>query len=224
MNTFKLSKVIATSAFLLLISAGAVFAAGGYSSCEVVYGGGEVCPPSTSFTLNKLVKSPTKGGDFVENLTINDSMFDPTADVVFKIVVKNTGKDRIDSMDIVDTLPNQLTFSAGTGTYNSLNKTLTIKVQNLDAGREADYFITTKVDSKQLNADNTECATNSVKAADNRGNKAEDTANFCILKNSKVMPVVPTKNIPNTGPEALALVFLPPAGLAGLYLRRKAGL
>ena len=91
MNANKFSKIALTSSFLLVGSASIAFASGAYSNCDVVYGGGEVCPPNVSFTLDKLVQSPTKGGQFVDNLTVNDPMFNPNQDVTFQVKVKNTG-------------------------------------------------------------------------------------------------------------------------------------
>ena len=225
MNANKFSKIALTSSFLLVGSASIAFASGAYSNCDVVYGGGEVCPPNVSFTLDKLVQSPTKGGQFVDNLTVNDPMFNPNQDVTFQVKVKNTGDKKIDTLNIADTLPSALTYVGG-GSYNAANKTVSIQVNNLEKDKEAVYFITTKVnDVKLLSNVNPECITNRVSAQDNTGNKAEDTANICISKPGVTMqPQIPTKNIPNTGPEALALVFLPPLGAAGLYLRRKAGL
>lgn len=223
MNKLTFTKIGLTAAALLLGTASTALASG-YSNCETVYGGGTVCPPNVSFTLDKLVKTSGKGGEFVDNLTINDTPFTPNQDVTFQIKVKNTGTATIDSLNIVDTLPETLTYVSG-GTYNANLKTASIAVKNLEAGKEAVYFITTKVSDSKTMSNNPQCVTNRVNASDNSGNKAEDTANLCVATpGAKIQAIVPTKTIPNTGPEALLLFALPPLGAAGVYLRRKAGL
>lgn len=222
MNISKLTKVaLLTSA--LVAGTASIASASGYSNCEVVYGGGSVCPPNVSFTLDKLVQSPTKGGQLVDNLTINDATFTPGQNVTFQIKVKNTGESKIDHITITDTLPAELSYVGG-GKFDESKKTITFEVNNLDKDKEAAYFLTTKVSDKNV-SNTVSCITNRVTAADNAGNKAEDTANVCVNKpGATVQPSVPTKNIPNTGPEEILYVILPTLGAAGLYLRRKAGL
>lgn len=221
MNTLKITKIALTTSAILMGTTTLVSAAGS-SNCEVVYGGGEVCPPNVSFTLDKLVQTPGKGGQFVDNLTMNDAAFTQNQEVVFQLKVKNTGDKTISKITVVDTLPAQLTHVGGSGTVDSTKKTVTINVENLEKGKEAVYFINTKVTGQ---TGNVQCITNVVKATDNTGNTAEDTANLCVqTPGVQVQPQVPTKKIPETGPEALALFVLPPLGAAGLYLRRKAGL
>ncbi|MBP6913007.1 MAG: DUF11 domain-containing protein [Candidatus Levybacteria bacterium] len=223
MNSVKLFQVALTTS-LFVMGSFTLASAAGTSNCDVIYGGGTVCPPSISFTLDKSVQSPTKGGQFVDNLGINDPMFAPSQNVTYQIKVKNTGDSKIEKISIVDSLPSQLTYVSG-GNYNSTNKTVTFNVDNLEKGKETVQFISAKIiDAKDLSTSPL-CITNSVTATDNQGNKADDTANLCILKpGASVQPQVPTKSIPNTGPEALALFVLPPLGAVGLYLRRRAGL
>lgn len=224
MKSLKLISALLTAATVVFGTATLASAAGS-SNCEVVYGGGEVCSTNVSFTLDKLVKVPSKGEQFVDNLTVNDTMFNPSQDVTYQIKVKNTGNTTISQMTVVDALPAALTYVGG-GSYDAGTKTVKFEVKNLEAGKEAVYFLTAKVkDAGSLNTTNPECVTNTVSANDGKGTKAEDTANICISKPGvQVQPQVPTKSIPNTGPEALALFVLPPLGAAGLYLRRKAGL
>lgn len=224
MKALKLTTIALTASTLLLGTASLAFASG-TSNCEVVYGGGEVCPTNTSFTIDKLVQVPSKGGQYVDNLTVNDPMFNASQDVSYQIKVKNTGSSKISKVVVTDTLPASLTYVGG-GSYDANSKTVKFEAKDLETGKEAVYLLTAKVkDAKNLNTTNPECVTNSVVAVDDKGSKAEDTANLCITKSGpKVEASIPTKTIPNTGPEALALFLLPPLGAAGLYLRRKAGL
>lgn len=224
MNTLKLTTIALTTA-AFLVTATTIVSAAGSSNCEVIYGGGDVCPTNTSFTVDKLVQVPSKGGQFVDNLTVNDPMFTASSDVSYQIKVKNTGSTKISSVIATDTLPASLTYVGG-GSYDAATKTVKFEAKDLEAGKEAVYILTAKVkDAKNLGNVNPECVTNSVVATDDKGGRAEDTANLCITKSGpKMEATVPTKTIPNTGPEALALAILPPIGAAGLYLRRKAGL
>lgn len=214
-----IATLIATAAIITAVSS---VSAAGYSNCEVVYGGGEVCNPEVKFTLDKKVQSGGKGAAFVENLTVNDPLLQNGSDVNFQIMLKNTGSSKLGKLTITDILPAGLDYVSG-GTYNAQNRTVTFTVDSLDAGKEAVYHIATKVVSATKGGVNAQCITNTVKATDSQGATAEDTTNVCAQKTA-VQVAPPTKNIPNTGPEALALVILPPLGAAGLYLRRKASL
>ncbi len=223
MNSLKLFQIVLTTS-LFVLGSFTLASAAGYSNCDVIYGGGTVCPPNVSFTLDKSVQSPTKGGQFVDNLGINDPMFAPSQNVTYQIKVKNTGESKIEKINITDNLPTELIYVSG-GNYNSTNKTVTFTIDNLEKGKETVQFISAKITDVKNLSSSPLCITNTVTATDNQGNKADDTANLCILKpGASVQPQVPTKNIPNTGPETLALFILPPVGLAGLYLRRRARL
>ncbi len=222
MNFSKLSKITLTSSLLLVGSASLAFGAGSYSNCQVIYGGGEVCNPSVKFNIDKKVQKPTKGGEFVDNLSANDEKFNPGQNVNFKLTVQNTGDKEV-TLTVSDILPNYLNFVSG-GTFDSNGKKVT-NTLTLKAGESKDLTIVTKVsDASSLPSESVICVTNVARAVDSTGVTAEDNAQVCIQKGVTIQPQVPSKNIPNTGPEALALVVLPPLGAAGLYLRRKAGL
>ena len=220
-----------SGAFLTLAFAGTAFAAGnGESNCQIVYGGGEICQEKIQFTLDKKVQSPTKGGDFVDNLSVNDSRFQAGNTVTFKIKVTNTGDKKIDRLDVVDTFPQYVTFVSGAGTFNSTNNTLSYTVSNLEKGQSNEQTIVVKlVDGAALPANQgVTCLTNNVVATDNRGIGANDASAFCVEKTvvtSKPTPAVfqnvPVKKIPETGPEMFSLLALVPAGLAGIALRKK---
>jgi uncharacterized repeat protein (TIGR01451 family) len=221
MNT-KLTTTLITSAALLMASSTLAFASG-TSNCQVIYGGGEVCPPEVKFTIDKKVMSPTKGGQMVDNLSVNDPKFSAGNSVTFQLVVKNTGSKDV-TLNVEDVLPSYLDYVSG-GTYDAGNKKVTNSV-TLKAGEEKTFTVVAKVTSNENLPANQSvvCVTNIARAKDNAGTVAEDNAQLCIEKGVAIQPKVPTKNIPDTGPEMLALAFLPPVGLAGFYLRRRAGL
>lgn len=211
----KLFGIIAASA-IFFFGANTAFAGG--SSCQPMYSGGQTCPTNVTFTVNKLVQNPTKGGTFVENLTLQDPLFAQNQDVMFQIKIKNTGDTKIDSIDVVDTLPAELTFSAGSGTFNAGDNTVRFTVNNLDAGKEAVYFINAKL----VNMSSTKCPVNAVRATANSGATAQDQASFCVATTgAQIMTKPMIKQQPATGPETDILFGLVSAGSLGMFLRRK---
>jgi len=204
--------------------------AAGNSNCQVIYGGGESCNPEISFTLDKKVQKPIKGGEFVDNLSINDEKFVSGQDVVFRITIHNTGKEKT-TVTIVDTLPQFVDFISG-GTYDANKRTVTNTVElNSDEKKEVN-IVTRAVSSDKLPQDKSiTCVTNTAKGTEKNGATADDASQFCIERQvvtSKPTPQVydktPVKKIPETGPEMLPLLGLIPAGLAGIAMRRKSKL
>lgn len=230
-NIIKTTSIFAAAAAIFAGAALSVSAAGAYGSgaygtsdCQMIYGGGEVCNTAVSYQLNKQVQTVKKGGEFVENLTINDHKFVAGETVNYKITVKNTGKDTVKDLRITDTLPGQLEFaSAKNGKYNNDNRTVTFTVNSLDNGKSAEFIISTKV----KNDVNASCPINNVTSIDSNGNAAEDTAMICIdhesipTKGPTVQQTPPMKQTPSTGPEMLSLAALIPTGALGMYLKRK---
>lgn len=215
-----------TGAFM--INAGFANASG--SNCQIIYGGGQVCNNNIEFSLNKMVQVPGKGGgNFVDNLTVNDAKYAAGQNVPFRITVTNTGDTSITHIRVTDTLPQFLTFVSGDGNFDQNAKTITFDVNNLDVGKVQEFNIVAKVvDDSQLPQDqSTLCTVNQVQAIADNGDTASDSSQICIAKQITSAPTptvfttVPPKSIPNTGPEMLPLLGLIPAGLAGLKLRKK---
>lgn len=227
-------KLIATSLITaaFLATAGIAIADGtgyGTSNCQVIYGGGQVCPTTLQFSIDKKVLAPTKGGTFVDNLGFNDSKFQPGDQVSFKITLKNTGDKTIDQITVVDTLPAYLTFTSGPGVYDATSRTITYIIKNLASGQSNNQtVVATIANVDSLPKDQgVMCLTNNVKGNDNQSDVANDSSAFCIQKEvmtPKVFTTIPPKSIPNTGPEMLPLLGLIPAGLAGFTLRKKSKL
>jgi len=200
--------------------------AAGTSNCQVIYGGGESCNPEIKFTLDKKVQKPTKGGEMVDNLSINDEKFISGQDVVFKITIHNTGNQNI-TLTVVDTLPQYVDFISG-GTYDNDKRTVNNTIE-LNPDQKKDINIVTRVVSNEkLAQDKTiTCVTNIVRGTGNNGATADDASQFCIEKRvvakptPQVFEATPVKKIPETGPEMLPLLGLIPAGIAGFAMRRK---
>lgn len=219
---------LATIAFAAIAVTGVE--AAGSSQCQAVYGGGEVCPPSIKFTLDKKVQNPSNG-QFVDNLSVNDPKFGATQTITFQITVTNTGSDEMKDVTVTDTLPQHVSFVSGPGSYDQGKNTLTIKINSLAAGKSQTFDIVTKAaEVKNLPNQDVVCVTNMARVTESRGSEATDNAQLCIEKKVTtttgkggpvVQPPVKVTQTPETGPEMFSLFALIPAGATGLYLRRK---
>jgi len=229
MNIKKTTTFLTAAAFLAGSAVAVNAAGGGYgtSNCQIIYGGGEVCQKSVSFNLDKKVQKPTKGGEFVDNLGVDDEKFTPGSTVNFRITIKNTGETRIENIQVVDTLPEYLSWVSG---GNNKGNEVTYTLDKLEPGQSHDGNISVKVaDVSNLPSDKSIiCVINTVKATQD-GNVATDNAQLCIekgLKQKDSGPVVqqtpPMKQTPQTGPGMLSLAALIPAGALGLFLNRRA--
>lgn len=194
------------------------------ADCQSVYGGGQTC--AFNYTINKLVQVPGKGGgQYVDNLSINDPKYSPSQNVSYEIIVTNTGNNTIPTLTINDTFPQFITFVSGVGNYNQSNNTLNFTISNLEAGKSVTYVLTAKTaDANTLpNNQGIICVINQVNATDQNGQVQSDSSQLCIQKN--VLPAVaPAPKIvatPATGPEMLPLLTLLPGALGGLMLRKR---
>ena len=195
-----------------------------FADCQSVYGGGQTC--AFNYTINKLVQVPGKGGgQYVDNLSINDPKYSPSQNVNYQIIVTNTGNNTIPTLTINDVFPQFITFVSGAGNYSQSNNTLNFKISNLEAGKSVTYTLTAKTaDSNKLpNEQGIVCVINQVSATDQNGQVQSDSSQLCIQKN--VLPAVaPAPKIvatPATGAEMLPLLGLIPGGLGGILLRNK---
>lgn len=231
--------IAATSPFAIAqtVQAAGSTVYGGGSNCKVVYGGGEVCPPTTQFTIDKMVSNPgqdLKGKrledlSYSDNLSVNNQKFGTTDQIIYKITVKNTGSEKINKIDVTDTLPGELDFKTGAGSFNNSTKQLTFTLANLEAGKAVDYFVTTQVVANRLASDKAvTCVVNNVKAVANDQDMRTDASEACIEKLvgkggpvPTVYPPTKTGKTPGTGPETMALIGLIPSGIAGFFLRKK---
>lgn len=177
--------LIPTAALLLTLGASNAFAAAnnyGGSQCQPIYGGGESCPKVPQFEINKTVQNP-KTQAFVDNLGVGDAKFAPTQLVPFKLTVKNTTDEKISNVIIKDIFPGVVDFAGGIGDFDANSKTLTIKLESLEANETRDFYVQAKVAAKdKLPADQAVmCVIN--QSTITIGDKtAQDNAQFCIEK------------------------------------------
>ena len=210
---------ILTSLFLAF----AGVASPAFADCQSVYGGGQTCITNFAFTINKLVQVPGKGGgQFVDNLSVNDPKYSPSQNVNYEIIVTNTGSQTIPTISVTDAFPQFITFVSGVGNYNKNTNTLTFTITHINPGQSLTYVLTAKTaDVNTLPSDQgITCVVNQVSAVDSNGNTDSDSSQVCIQK-AVLAAVAPVKTTPATGPEMLPLALLFPGALGGLLLRKK---
>lgn len=198
------------------------------SRCQIIYGGGEICDEKIEFSLDKLVKSPSKGGTFVDNLQVNDARYQSDQTIDFKIVVENTGDRKISTITVVDTLPQYVTYVSG-GSYDANSRKVTFQVKDLDKGKKQELMLTVKVDANALPQDQSVvCVVNQATAREDKGSSASDSSQVCIEKQvlgtTEVVTTAPVKKIPETGPEMFSLLLLIPSGIGGYLLKKKSSI
>lgn len=200
-----------------------------FADCQAIYGGSQNCTTSFTFSVQKLVQNPGKGGgNFVNNLSINDAKYAPSQTVNFKINVTNTSSQTIPTITIKDVFPQYLNYATGSGSFNADSNTLSFTVENLKAGETRSFGVTGKVaDALALPSDQgVVCLINQANGTDSNGAVNASSSQFCVAKQvlGSSFPTVSTTTVtttPATGPEMLPIMALIPGGLAGLFLRKK---
>jgi hypothetical protein len=197
------------------------FAPRAYADCQPIYGGGQTCT-SYNFTINKLVQIPGKGGgNFVDNLSINDPRYSPSQTINYQLIVTNTDDETIPTLNVKDTFPSYINFVSGAGSYDKNTKTLSFTINNLGAGKSQTFNLQAKTaDSKTVPAGIT-CVVNQANVDDTHGDNASDSSQACIQNSTAVLPAATVKVTPPTGPELIPLALLFPSALGGLFLRKK---
>jgi hypothetical protein len=209
---------------ILLLGALSVLPTKAFADCQPIYGGGQTCT-SFNFTIDKKVQVPGKGGgNFVDNLGLNDPRFSPSQTISYKLIITNTGSNTIPTLNIVDNFPQLINFISGAGNYDANSKTLSFTISNLGAGQNQTINLTAQVvDSKTVPA-GVICdgrTTNNVTISDNNGGSTGDSSQVCIQNSTAVLHAATVTTTPATGPEMIPLALLLPGALGGFILRRK---
>jgi len=206
---------------LVLLGALSLFSTKAFADCQPIYGGGQTCT-SYNFTINKLVQVPGKGGgNFVDNLSINDPRYSPSQTINYELIVTNTSGNTIPTLNIKDTFPQYINYVSGAGSYDSNSKTLSFTINNLGAGQSQIINLQAQTaDSKTVPVGIT-CVVNQASGDDTHGDTASDSSQACIQNSTAVLPTTTVKTTPATGPEMIPLALLFPTALSGFLLRRK---
>lgn len=175
----------------LLIALGALtfFSVAAYAyadGCTPIYGGGQTCPTTTNknLTLDKTVQNPDNG-QFIDSLQTVNQAYNPGQTVIFRLTVKNTGKNKMRNVQVKDVLPSALTYAASEGTYDSKTRTVTTKIDTLEANATKTIDIKAKVNDTGVAQ--RVCMVNQATASSG-GNRAQDNATFCMQKNVAAQP------------------------------------
>lgn len=230
MKKLSIIAISLVTSYLLIANSSKAFAG---ISCQPIYGGGQSCISTNNISIDKTVLNP-QSNQMVDNLSINDPKYQPDFITTFKIKVTNTGSNSFSNVEIKDIFPQYVSFSAGSGTFDQNTRTLVFSVKDLKANESRTFTVMGRVveESSIPLAGGNICVVNQAMATTNTNEVAQDNSQFCIEKKSvptvtkggfPVLPSVPITTAPQTGPEALALFALIPAGLSGWFMIRYAG-
>ncbi len=190
--------------------------------CTTQYGGTVTCVPS-DLTINKQVAKPVEGDSkggvsvvYVDNLTTTDPTFQAGAEVLYRLVIKNTSDVTFKTVTVKDTLPPYLEFVSGPGSYDASTRALTFTLDNFGKEERTVEIIAKVVDASRFPAGKSLfCVTNVAEVrAENRFDS--DSAQIC-LKNGEVVTNLPVAGFNDF---ALILPFLG-VGLGGAALLKK---
>ncbi|MFH0937302.1 MAG: hypothetical protein V1808_03330 [Candidatus Daviesbacteria bacterium] len=171
------------------------------------YGGPE--PVITrQFYVDKKIYNPNTQA-FVDNLGRDQMLFQPGAEVLFRITVTNTGSEDLTSVVVTDHLPDILTSASG----NTINFT----IDTLKANTSQTFDIKAQVRGiSEINA-NVICPSNLAEAKTGVLVN-QDTSTFCVQKLVPTKGGIVAEELPKTG---LPLVAWGLAGLLPVGLKLK---
>lgn len=169
--------------------------------------------PSNKFLIDKKIFNP-QTGQYVDNLSRDQYLFIPNQMVDFQLVVTNTGNQDLNTIDVTDQLPVELSYVSG----GSINKggQIHFSIDKLLPNQSQTLLLKTKVN---INEDKTGiiCPVN-LAQVQTGSLLDQDTSTFCIQQNiNKQVP--PVEQLPKTGLPLVAwslVGFLP----TGFGLRR----
>lgn len=153
---------------LALAAVTAVSSKKAYADCESNYGGGETCTYEKNFSIEKEVR--IAGNDDWEDKVTGVKVGDT---VEFRIKIKNTGEVESDSMEMKDSLPDELNKTGGSG--------LTEEWDNFEPGETKTFTIEAKINSDEFDrtGDFEKCVVNEAKVYQDDDSQGSDTATVC---------------------------------------------
>jgi len=148
---------------------------------------GAECPATSRIVLDKLIRDPSKKGEvFVDNLTLSDYHFSPGEEVIFKIIVKNTGNATLSKVDVVDTIPQLTDYVLESGAVRENIREITKTFENFKPDQSEEFLLRVKVAPAEKIPEKVFCgqpsALNRVIARAEGQPEEEDTSAFCIEK------------------------------------------
>src|SRR3989344_1075302 len=130
--------LIASVAFLLSVSV----ASANYGCAP--YGG--ECPTASQIVVDKLIRDPrSKGETYVDNLLLSDYKFSPGEDIIFKIVVKNTGNTTVNNVTAYDVVPGVTNYMLLSGESRNTIREVNKSFGSLSPDESREWFIRVRV-------------------------------------------------------------------------------
>ena len=222
----------------LILSPLFVSSANAQVSCQQMYAGGQACTSTGNILVDKKVLDP-KTQKMTDNLTINDSKFQPGSIVNFHIRLTNTGKAEIKHIDVKDVFPQYINFTSGPGSFDANTQTLAFEVANLKPKETRVFTVTGMiVDESRLPVRlGIICTIYQTTATTTDAGTSRDNTQFCIQKTSltsqkqvlaaqipndkfTVFPAPVITTTPATGAQMIPYIFLIAIGIAGLFLKK----
>jgi len=165
---------------------------------------------SNMISVDKKVRS-IDNDYYSDNIESSKRVFHEGEIIEFSITVENIGKDNLKNIQVIDTLPTNLSLIFYPGTFDKTNNKVSWTVDSLNPAEVKKYLVRAKIVDTQLLTANIVQMTN---VADVKGDNvsARDQSIYFIGK----------AQIPRTGNTALpiqtALVVI--VGASGIFLRR----
>lgn len=185
---------------LALVAVTAVSSKKAYADCESNYGGGETCTYEKDFSIEKKVRivGDSDWEDKVTGVKVGDT-------VEFRIKIKNTGEVESDSMEMKDSLPDELNKTGGSG--------LTEEWDNFEPGETKTFTIEAKINSDEFDrtGDFEKCVVNEAKVYQDDKSQGSDTATVCYGSGE-------ITELPKTGATSTTVLAVLGTALIGLGL------
>lgn len=183
MKKFLISISILSTTLLIQLSTSVAFA---QTVCQPIYGGGQICAPTGALLIDKKVINP-QNNQFVDNLGVNDTKFQPLTPVFFKLAITNTGGTNLSNIVVRDVFPQFIDFSAGAGSFDTNSKTLNFTVDTLAPNETKTFDVVGRVvPNDQIPQDRGVICLINQAIATSGSISSQDNSQFCIEK------VVPT--------------------------------
>lgn len=192
-------------------------------SCQKIYNGGTVCSQSNgTLTIDKFLQNP-RTNSYTNNLRQDQYVFSAGENVNFRLQVTNTSDNPISNITIVDTLPSNLDFGNGDGTFDTKKHTVTIKLNSLASKATQTYNYQAVVNTKALPGNQpTACVLNQVIVQTTSfffftSTQGQNNATVCLGTKPTGMPTIvtpttvnPTTSVPVTEITPKVIVYLTP--------------
>lgn len=179
-----------------------------------------------TLVVDKFVNIPRSGNTFtsntyVDNLLTKDGCFATTDNVYFMVKVKNVGDKTMNSVQLTDILPREVSMVEGSGVFMTEGNNVIITAGDLAPGEEKIFYIKTNI--VNANAGTTQTLAKVYGKGNINGVLYEDSdsSQFCI-ENKTNKKFEGLTMFPKTGPEhALGLLAVQVALIgAGLKMRK----